>query len=78
MWLRNCWQVAAFSSEIGSAPLARTVIGEPIVFFRLASGDAVALADRCPHRLAPLSLGRVVGDQIQCGYHGLRFDHNGV
>ncbi|MGC2778647.1 MAG: aromatic ring-hydroxylating dioxygenase subunit alpha [Bradyrhizobium sp.] len=78
MWLRNCWQVIAFSQEIAHTPLARTVIDEPVVLFRTGSGEAVALADRCPHRLTPLSLGRVVGDQIQCGYHGLCFDRDGV
>src|SRR5262249_13265004 len=77
MWLRNCWQVIAFANEIGETPLARTVCNEPIVLFRTRSGEAVALADRCPHRLAPLSLGRVVGEQIQCGYHGLCFDRDG-
>lgn len=78
MWMRNCWQVIAFAKEIGGTPLARTVCNEPIVLFRTRSGEAVALADRCPHRLVPLSLGRVVGDQFQCGYHGLRFDREGV
>jgi phenylpropionate dioxygenase-like ring-hydroxylating dioxygenase large terminal subunit len=78
MWLRECWQVIAFAKEIGEAPLARTVCGEPIVLFRTSAGDAAALADRCPHRFAPLSLGRVVGDQIQCGYHGLCFDRHGA
>jgi phenylpropionate dioxygenase-like ring-hydroxylating dioxygenase large terminal subunit len=77
MWLRNCWQVIAFGQEIGGTPLARTVCDEEIVLFRTATGEAVALADRCPHRLAPLSLGRVIGDQIQCGYHGLCFDREG-
>jgi phenylpropionate dioxygenase-like ring-hydroxylating dioxygenase large terminal subunit len=78
MWLRNCWQVIAFAKEIGPAPLARTVLGEPVVLFRTQAGDAVALADRCPHRFAPLSLGRVVGEEIQCGYHGLCFDREGA
>jgi len=78
MWLRNCWQVIAFSKEIGGTPLARTVLDEPIVLYRSGDGEAVALADCCPHRFAPLSLGRVAGDQIQCGYHGLCFDRNGV
>jgi vanillate O-demethylase monooxygenase subunit len=78
MWMRNCWQVIAFAKEIGGTPLPRTVCGEAIVLFRTQSGDAVALADRCPHRFAPLSLGRVVGDQIQCGYHGLCFDRDGA
>jgi vanillate O-demethylase monooxygenase subunit len=78
MWMRNCWQVIAFSTEVKQAPLARTVLDEQIVLFRTRSGKAVALADRCPHRHAPLSIGRVVGDQIQCGYHGLCFDSDGI
>jgi phenylpropionate dioxygenase-like ring-hydroxylating dioxygenase large terminal subunit len=77
MWLSNCWQVIAFLKEIGPTPLARTVQNEPIVLFRTRSGEAIALFDRCPHRLAPLSYGRVVDDQIQCGYHGLCFDRDG-
>ena len=77
MWLRNCWQVIAFGNEIGRTPLARTVCGDEIVLFRTAAGEAIALADRCPHRLAPLSLGRLVGDELQCGYHGLCFDRDG-
>jgi len=78
MWVRNCWQVIAFANEIGQTPLARTVCNEEIVLFRTQSGEAVALADRCPHRFAPLSLGRVSGDLIQCGYHGMCFDREGA
>jgi vanillate O-demethylase monooxygenase subunit len=78
MWMRNCWQVIAFSSEIGRRPLARTALNEPIVLYRTQAGEAVALADKCPHRFAPLSFGRVVGDEIQCGYHGLCFDTEGA
>jgi vanillate O-demethylase monooxygenase subunit len=78
MWMRNCWQVIGFANEIGATPLARTIIEEDVVLFRTGDGEAVALADRCPHRLAPLSFGRVVDDQIQCGYHGLCFDRHGV
>jgi vanillate O-demethylase monooxygenase subunit len=78
MWLRNCWQVAGFTREIGQTPLARTFINEKVVLFRTVSGDAIAFEDRCPHRLAPLSYGRVTGDQLQCGYHGLCFDASGA
>ena len=77
MFLKNCWQVIAFGKEIGGTPLARTVCEEKVVLYRTGSGQAVALADRCPHRLAPLSFGRVIGDDIQCGYHGLCFDADG-
>jgi vanillate O-demethylase monooxygenase subunit len=77
-WLTNCWHVAAFSSEIGEKPLARRLLGEPVIMYRLRSGKAVALQDRCPHRFVPLSLGQRVGDEIQCHYHGLRFAGNGL
>src|SRR5918992_3273122 len=78
MWLRNCWQVIAFAKEIGETPLSRTICEEKVVLFRTQSGEAVALLDRCPHRLAPLSFGRVVGETIQCGYHGMCFDAQGT
>jgi vanillate O-demethylase monooxygenase subunit len=78
MFIRNCWQVVAFGREIGANPLARTICGDKVVLFRTSSGEAVALLDRCPHRLAPLSMGRVVGNAIQCGYHGLCFDADGT
>ncbi|GAB6851150.1 aromatic ring-hydroxylating dioxygenase subunit alpha [Paraburkholderia kururiensis] len=73
-FLRNAWYVAAFSSEVKpDAPLARTLLDQPIVFFRDSAGAPVALDDRCPHRFAPLSRGRCVDGAIECPYHGLRF-----
>ena len=57
-FLRNIWYVAAWADEVApGAMLARTILNDGIVFFRNASGQAVALADRCPHRLAPLHKG---------------------
>ncbi len=80
MYLRNAWYVAATIDEIASAPLfARTLLDEPIVFFRdPASGKLVALEDRCCHRGAPLSLGEITPAGLVCGYHGLVFDTDGV
>lgn len=77
MFLRNAWYVAAWESEIGDAPFARKILNEPVVMFRTDSG-IVALEDRCCHRALPLSMGRVVGNQLQCGYHGLEFDASGA
>ena len=77
-YLMNSWYVAAWDNEISAgAPLARTFLDERIVMFRNAEGRAVALADRCPHRFAPLSMGTICEGAIQCAYHGLRFDSNG-
>jgi phenylpropionate dioxygenase-like ring-hydroxylating dioxygenase large terminal subunit len=78
MFARNHWYVVALSSEIGHEPLARTVLGEPVVLYRGTDGTPVALADRCPHRRYPLSLGRLDGDLLVCGYHGFTFDCSGT
>ena len=78
VFLRNAWYVAAWDTEVGRDPPARTVLDEPVVLFRTIDGRAVALADRCCHRALPLSLGTVIGDELQCGYHGLRFDATGA
>lgn len=72
------WYVAATTDEVGRTPLGRTVCGEHIVLYRREDGVAVALDDRCSHRGYPLSVGALVGDEIQCGYHGLRFDSCGT
>lgn len=78
MFLKNHWYVAAESDEIGSTPLGRIILGEPVVLYRTADGAAVALEDRCCHRRAPLHKGTVVGDALQCGYHGFVFDAAGA
>ena len=74
----NQWYVAAYGDEIGRALLSRTILGEPIVFYRTTGGEAVALADRCVHRHYPLSASRRVGDTIVCGYHGFTYDEYGT
>ena len=78
MYIRNAWYVVAWSDEIGRTPLNRTVLGEEVVLYRREDGTAVALADRCAHRAYPLSAGQLVGDNIQCGYHGFEYDRTGV
>jgi vanillate O-demethylase monooxygenase subunit len=78
VFLRNQWYAAAAAHEVGAKPLARKICNEEIVLFRGASGKVAALEDRCPHRMAPLSLGEVVGDELQCGYHGVRLTGAGV
>jgi phenylpropionate dioxygenase-like ring-hydroxylating dioxygenase large terminal subunit len=78
MFLRNAWYVAARSREVERTLLARTILNEPIVLYRKRDGAAVALEDRCCHRHLPLSMGTIIDDDLRCGYHGLRFDANGV
>jgi phenylpropionate dioxygenase-like ring-hydroxylating dioxygenase large terminal subunit len=78
IFLMNCWYVAAWDHElIDGNKLARTILEKPVVIYRGESGRYVALDDRCCHRGAPLSMGRIEGDCIRCMYHGMKFDENG-
>lgn len=70
-WPLHAWYVAASAHELTDRPLGRTICGTPMVFFRGAEGQAIALEDFCPHRGAPLSLGFVRDGELVCGYHGL-------
>jgi len=77
MFPKNCWYVAALGAEVTDRILKRTIAREAILLYRTSAGQVAALLDRCPHRLVPLSLGRLVDDAIQCGYHGITFDCTG-
>jgi phenylpropionate dioxygenase-like ring-hydroxylating dioxygenase large terminal subunit len=79
-YLRDAWYVAAWSDDLEEGGLLpRTILGEPVVLFRKADQSVVALSDRCPHRFAPLHMGKIVnGDRVQCPYHGLEFDSTGA
>jgi phenylpropionate dioxygenase-like ring-hydroxylating dioxygenase large terminal subunit len=76
-FVRNAWYVACWAHDLTDRPVPQTVLGENIVLWRGADGKARAAEDLCPHRFLPLSLGRVKGDDLQCGYHGLVFDGEG-
>lgn len=76
-YLRNTWYQIAWASELaGDATLARTILDTPLLLYRTETRIA-ALFDRCPHRFAPLSKGRLCDAVIECGYHGLAFDASG-
>ena len=86
-FLKNVWYAAAHAHELdfgdsgdqpGGAMFSRTICNEPVVMFRTAAGEIAALEDRCPHRFVPLSMGKRIGDTLQCGYHGLSFDPTGA
>ena len=71
------WFVACTAAALGERPVAATVQGVPLALFRGPDGSPGALEDRCPHRNAPLSAGRVRGGELECGYHGWRFTPGG-
>jgi phenylpropionate dioxygenase-like ring-hydroxylating dioxygenase large terminal subunit len=71
------WYVACESRALGSKPLAVDMLGHRLVLFRDERGAPRALFDRCAHRNVPLSMGRVCEGQVECPYHGWRFDGDG-
>jgi phenylpropionate dioxygenase-like ring-hydroxylating dioxygenase large terminal subunit len=80
-WVQDSWYVIAWDHEIPSIESAeiftRTVLNVPIIVYRTASNQLVAMEDRCCHRSAPLSKGKREGDCVRCGYHGLKFNAQG-
>jgi phenylpropionate dioxygenase-like ring-hydroxylating dioxygenase large terminal subunit len=74
----NAWYAAAWDVEIGRSLLPKTVCNRPIVLYRTTAGRPTALADACWHRLVPLSMGKLRGDdEVMCGYHGICYDADG-
>lgn len=77
-FLRNAWYFAAWQENIDQGELfARTILSRPLVFFRDQNNKIRAMDDRCPHRSAPLSMGRLSDGCISCCYHGLKFNADG-
>ncbi len=77
MFPKNAWYVACTPDEIDAGPLGRKICGESIAFYRGDEKRVAALEDFCPHRGAPLSLGRVCEGKLVCGYHGLSMGCDG-
>lgn len=78
MFLKNAWYVAAWSHDIVHELYPLQLLNEYLVFYRQQDGQVVALEDACPHRKLPLSMGRLIDDAVECGYHGLTFNGQGT
>lgn len=74
----RCWWVAALSQEVVRELLGRWLLDTPVLLYRREDGTVAALENRCPHRAAPLSAGRLQGDEVICGYHGFQFNARGI
>jgi len=75
----NAWYVACLSDDLETGkPLARKLLGVNVMLYRTSSGEVVAMRDRCPHRSFPLSASTVEGDDVVCGYHGIRYGPDGA
>ena len=70
-FIRDSWYVAGWSADFTAALTPLRILDEPIVIFRTEAGVAAAFEDACPHRKLPLSKGRLIGETVECGYHGL-------
>ncbi|GIT06430.1 MAG: hypothetical protein CM1200mP30_00600 [Pseudomonadota bacterium] len=77
-FVRNAWYVAGWSSEFSNDLSTVKILDENIVMYRTSKGQVIAMEDRCPHRFLPLSMGKLIGDDIQCGYHGITYNCEGM
>lgn len=76
--IRNQWYVVLESNEVKPRqPVGVTRLGEKMVFWRDQAGRVHAAVDRCPHRGAALSIGKLVDDHLQCPFHGFEYDGSG-
>ena len=73
----NAWYAAAYDVEVVNKLLARTICNQKVVMFRKTDGTVAVLEDACWHRLMPLSMGHLQGDELTCGYHGLVYNAQG-
>jgi phenylpropionate dioxygenase-like ring-hydroxylating dioxygenase large terminal subunit len=74
---QTLWHPVMASAELADFPIAVHLLGTELVLWKDKQGAAHAWADRCPHRGAKFSLGRVSGDRLECGYHGWQFSASG-
>ena len=72
------WYVAGFKSEFDRNPKAKTLLERSVVFYRSQAGELLAFQNRCLHRSFPLSESKLDGDELVCGYHGIRYDTQGA
>ena len=72
----NQWYSILESTEVGTKPVGVTRMGEKLVLWR-SKGTIGCLKDRCIHRGAALSGGKTIDSDLQCPFHGLRYDSTG-
>lgn len=73
----NAWYAAAWDVEVKHALFPRRIAGKNVVMYRKTDGSVAALENACWHRLLPLSMGRLEGDDVVCGYHGIAYNSHG-
>lgn len=76
-YVLNTWYPLTWSRQVGRTLSSHRIVEQKLVVYRTTAGQVVAMVDACPHRLMPLSMGKLKGDAIECGYHGLTYDCSG-
>src|SRR6202022_4920379 len=76
-YVRNAWYPAAWARDVKRELISRRILEEDVVLYRTSAGSPAPAEDPCPHRLTPLSMGRLRGDTIECGSHGMTFNYRG-
>lgn len=74
MGMLDHWHPVYPVHKLKKKPVEIKLAGESICLFRTESGTVAAIDNACPHRRLKLSYGRVVGEKIECKYHGWTFD----
>jgi phenylpropionate dioxygenase-like ring-hydroxylating dioxygenase large terminal subunit len=77
-YLWESWYCAGWSADLTDLPTAIKMLDQELVLFRDEVGKACAISNRCSHRFAPLSRGKIMGGVLECRYHGLQFDGAGT
>jgi phenylpropionate dioxygenase-like ring-hydroxylating dioxygenase large terminal subunit len=76
--LKNAWYVVATGKELKKGGvLSKTIMDYPLVVWRDKQGEVQVLSDKCLHRNAPLSKGKVIENCVVCPYHGWVFNGEG-
>jgi len=79
VFLRNLWYYALPSAALKPAQMvSKLLLGEPVLFARKKDGSVFAIRDICPHRGMPLSYGQFDGNEVECCYHGWKFNEAGT
>jgi phenylpropionate dioxygenase-like ring-hydroxylating dioxygenase large terminal subunit len=75
----NQWYAILESNDVKKGrPIGVTRMGEKLVFWRDTGGKVTVMADKCPHRGVALSAGKLIGDCLQCPFHGFEYDTSGI
>ncbi|AQS51456.1 vanillate O-demethylase oxygenase [Paenalcaligenes hominis] len=77
-YVLNTWYPLTWSRGVNRELTSHRILDQDVVLFRSTEGGVIAMEDACPHRLLPLSKGKLKGDAIECGYHGMTFDCSGA